>query len=116
MGTISLEGMEFFAHHGCYDEEQIIGTRFIVDLFIDYDTTEAENSDDLTQTVNYQSLYGLVKKEMATASKLLEHVARRILNHIAAEYPNVSATRIKISKINPPVGGKVGKVSIELRA
>ncbi len=47
MSTIALEGMEFFAYHGCFEEEKIIGTRFIVDLYIDADTSEAEKTDDL---------------------------------------------------------------------
>jgi 7,8-dihydroneopterin aldolase/epimerase/oxygenase len=115
MGTISIEGMEFFAYHGCFKEEQIIGTRFTVDLFLETDTNEAEITDDLSQTVNYQAVYGVVAQEMAIKSKLLEHVARRILDRVAKEFPKVISSRIKISKMNPPVGGKVERVSVELR-
>ena len=116
MGQISLEGMEFFAYHGHFKEEQIIGTRFTVDLFMETDTKDAELTDNLAKTVNYQVVYNLVAKEMAVKSHLLENVARRILDRIALEYPQVTASRIKISKMNPPVGGKVERVSIELRA
>lgn len=116
MAQISIEGMEFFAYHGCFKEEQIIGTRFMVDLFLETDTQEAELADDLHKTVNYQAVYGFVREEMAVKSKLLEHVGRRILNRIRNEFPQVTACRIKISKMNPPVGGVVDRVSIELRA
>jgi len=116
MGTISIEGMEFFAYHGHFKEEQIIGTRFTVDLFMDTDTREAEETDNLAKTVNYQAVYGLVAQEMAIKSYLLENVARRVLKCITREYPQITASRIKISKMNPPVGGKVEKVSVELRA
>jgi 7,8-dihydroneopterin aldolase/epimerase/oxygenase len=116
MGTISIEGMEFFAYHGCFKEEQIIGTRFTVDLFMETDTREAEKTDDLTTTVNYQAVYALVEEEMAIKSKLLEHVARRILDRICKDYPQITGCRIKISKMNPPVGGRVDRVSVELRA
>lgn len=115
MGVITIEGMEFFAYHGCFKEEQIIGTRFIVDVFMETDTGEAEASDDLSKTVNYQAVYGLVANEMAVKSNLLEHVARRILDHIMIEYPQVISGRIKVSKMNPPVGGKVDRVSVEIR-
>ena len=115
MGTISIEGMEFFAYHGHFHEEQIIGTRFIIDLFMDTDTREAEASDTLSKTVNYQLVYGLVAEEMKVKSKLLEHVARRILDRLSSEFPQITALRIKISKMNPPVGGKVERVSVELR-
>lgn len=116
MGQIAVEGMEFFAHHGCFREEQIIGTRFVVDVYIETETSEAEMSDDLHKTVNYQAVYGLVKEEMEIRSKLLEHVARRILDRIRKDFPQVEACRVKVSKLNPPVGGKVGSVSVELRA
>jgi 7,8-dihydroneopterin aldolase/epimerase/oxygenase len=116
MGQISLEGMEFFAYHGHFKEEQIIGTRFTVNLFMETDTHEAEMTDNLAKTVNYQAVYNLVAIEMALKSHLLENVARRILDSLAVEFPRVTSSRIKISKMNPPVGGKVEKVSIELES
>ena len=114
MSTISIEGMEFFAYHGCFKEEQIIGTKFRIDLFLETDTRKAELSDELTDTVNYQTVYGLVKDEMGTKSKLLEHVGRRILNRIKKEFPAVERARIKIRKLNPPLGGKMDFVAVEL--
>lgn len=116
MGQISLEGMEFFAYHGHFKEEQIIGTRFTVDLFMETDTQEAEMTDNLAKTVNYQAVYNLVAKEMSVKSHLLENVARRILNSLGREFPQIGACRIKIAKMNPPVGGKVEKVSVELKS
>ena len=80
MSTISIEQMEFYAYHGCFKEEQIIGTRFLVDLYLETDTKKAEKTDELADTVNYQEVYLLVKKEMDIKSKLLEHVGRRILD------------------------------------
>ena len=116
MGTISVEGMEFYAYHGCFEEEQVIGTRFTVDLFMETDTSAAEITDNLAKTVNYQAVYGLVANEMKVKSKLLEHVGRRILDRLGNEFPQITGARIKISKMNPPVGGKVERVSVELRA
>jgi len=114
MGMISLEGMDFFAYHGCFAEEQVIGTRFIVDLFFETDTSPAEVSDDLKQTVNYQSVYQLVKKEMEVKAHLLEHVAHRILKSVTVSFPAIRAAEVKISKLNPPLGGKIDRVSVTL--
>ena len=114
MSVISIEGMEFFAYHGCFKEEQVIGTKFRIDLFLEVDTTEAEKTDNLQDTVNYQAVYQLVKKEMETTSKLLEHVGKRILDRVKHEFPVVDHTRIKIRKLNPPLGGKIDFVSLEL--
>jgi dihydroneopterin aldolase len=114
MGTISLEGMEFFAFHGCFREEQVIGTKFIVDLAVEVDTAAAERSDHLRDTLDYSALYLCVKEDMGTKSHLLEHVARRIVDSIRGKFPEVLSVSLKISKINPPLGGKLNQVSFQV--
>ena len=114
MGLITLSGMEFFAYHGCFAEEQIIGNKFIVDLEFFASTENAEKNDDLTKTVNYQKVYEMVKAEMEIKSKLLEHVAKRVLDALYKGFPSIGGSKITVSKLNPPVGGKVGRVSITL--
>jgi dihydroneopterin aldolase len=116
MSTISIEGMEFHAYHGCFAEEQLIGTRFIVDLFLEVDTTIAEQTDALHDTVNYLTVYQVVKKEMIINSKLLEHVGQRILTAVKSQFPTVKHVSIKLRKMNPPLGGKMHFVSISLEA
>ena len=46
MSIISIEGMEFFAYHGCFTEEQIIGTKFRIDLFLEVNTSLVLNVSD----------------------------------------------------------------------
>ena len=116
MSIISIEQMEFYAYHGCFKEEQIIGTYFNVDLYMEVNTEEAERSDKLGDTVNYQEVYLLVKREMEIKAKLLEHVGRRILDAVMQHYPEVKSAEIKISKMNPPLGGKIKNVSLRMRA
>jgi dihydroneopterin aldolase len=111
MGTILLEGMEFFAFHGCFKEEQIIGTKFIVDLSVEVDTTVAEGSDHLVDTVDYVKLYQCLKQEMEQKAHLLEHLAGRMLKTICLSFPAISSIELKIAKINPPMGGKMHQVS-----
>jgi 7,8-dihydroneopterin aldolase/epimerase/oxygenase len=114
MALILLENMEFFAYHGCFAEEQIIGNRFIVNLTIETDTSAAETSDNLHDTVNYQAVYSIVKKEMAIKSKLLEHVASRISKEVKRAFPHINGLIVKISKTNPPLGGKLENVSVQI--
>lgn len=114
MGKIILEQMEFYAYHGCFQEEQIIGNRFIVQLELETNTTAAETSDKLHDTVNYQQVYNLVKAQMDVKSHLLEHVARRILDAVNDAFPAIISLRVRISKMNPPMGGKMHAVSVEL--
>lgn len=110
MGKILLEGMEFFSYHGCFKEEQLIGTRFIVDLAVEAETEMAEQSDRLDETVDYVALYAAVKREMGVKAYLLEHVAWRIMQSLRNSFPNLYSIELKISKINPPIGGKLGQV------
>ncbi len=114
MAQIALEGMEFFAYHGCFSEEQIIGTRFVVDLFIETDTKEAEETDKLAKTLNYQDIYLTVKDQMGMKSKLLEHVGRRILNAVLEKFPGIDYAEVKVSKMHPALGVKIGSVSLTL--
>jgi 7,8-dihydroneopterin aldolase/epimerase/oxygenase len=110
MGKIQLEGMEFFAYHGCFAEEQIIGTQFTVDLEFDYDTSKAEQSDHLVNAVNYQEVYRVIKEEMDKKSYLLEHVGRRIMEAVKSAFPDIGNAKVRICKVNPPVGGKMRQV------
>jgi dihydroneopterin aldolase len=116
MARIRIEGMEFYAYHGCYREEQVIGTRFTVDLLVEADTSKAEVSDHLRDTVNYQAMYALVKTEMEVKSHLLEHIAYRILDSVYAHHPEVTFAEVKVCKLNPALahGGKVKQVSVTL--
>jgi len=116
MSIISIEGMEFFSYHGCFEEEQMIGTKFNIDLFLSVDTSFAEGSDRLQDTVNYQEVFQLVKSEMQITSKLLEHVGRRILDSVKLSFPQVEMATIKIRKLNPPLGGKMDFVSVTLES
>lgn len=116
MGLIEIEGMDFFAYHGCFKEERVIGTRFTVDAWLTTDTTVAETSDSLKDTVNYQAVYALISHEMEQHSHLLENVARRIIDAIYRDFNEVTHVKIKVSKLNPALahGGKIRQVSVTL--
>ena len=114
MGVIAIEGMEFYAYHGHFATEQIVGNRFIVDLILFADCTNAAQSDDLTDALDYQTAYRIVQEEMQFKSHLLENVAERILARIHKVYGTLEKARVKISKLNPPMGGQIKKVSVTL--
>jgi dihydroneopterin aldolase len=114
MGQIALEGMEFFAFHGYYDEEQKIGNKYGVDLHLKTDLHAAGTSDKLAETVNYEVLYRLVLAEMQLPARLLEHLAHRILDRIMNEFPQVRRGQVSISKFNPPLGGICHRARVTL--
>jgi len=114
MGIIEIEGMEFYAYHGCFKEEQIVGNKFLVDLKMEANCTKATQSDNINDAVNYQTAYSIVKKEMEQKSHLLEHISERILNSLFKNLPEITFAQVKVSKINPPMGGKIQQVSVSL--
>ena len=114
MGQIALEGLEFFAFHGYYDEEQKIGNKYGIDLYVTTDLLAAGATDRLTQTVNYEILYRLVTEEMKQPARLLEHVGHRVLDRVMAELPSVRKARISVSKFTPPVGGICDRARVTL--
>jgi len=111
---IAIEGMEFYSYHGCFKEEKEIGTHFTVDFYFSNNTTRAEASDNIQDTISYLDVYQLIKTEMAISSDLLEHVARRIIKVVFSTYENMEWAQVKIQKMNPPLGGKMKSVSFTL--
>ncbi|MEG0467299.1 MAG: dihydroneopterin aldolase [Mucinivorans sp.] len=112
---ITLRDMRFYAHHGCYATEQRVGTRFTVDLAVDYDSDRAASIDDVRCAVNYLDLYACVKHQMSIPSHILEHVARRTLDALGEQFHEITAAEISISKIAPPLGGDIDRVSVTMQ-
>ncbi len=112
MGFIEIEGMEFYAYHGHYEEEQIVGNRFLIDLKIETDCSKAAETDDIEDAVNYQTAYKIIKTEMKKKSNLLENIAGRISDTLYEKLENINSLTVKVSKMNPPMGGKIKKVSV----
>ena len=114
MGQIQIENMEFYSFHGHFKEERIVGNKFTVNLTIETDMARPAASDNLKDAVNYQRAYEIVKAQMEVKSHLLEHIAGRILDAIYSEMESIEKVTVKVSKMNPPMGGKIGSVSVVL--
>jgi dihydroneopterin aldolase len=114
MSTIKLKNIRTYSYHGCLIEEGKIGSDYSVDLEIKTDLRKSCLSDDLNDTVDYVLLNKIVVDEMAIRSHLLEHVGHRIITRIFSEIASVSRILLGVSKLNPPIGGDVEAVTIEL--
>ncbi|MFN5355112.1 MAG: dihydroneopterin aldolase [Bacteroidota bacterium] len=109
MQHLAIRRIECHSFHGCLKEESVIGSRFSVDVLFSGDFYGAVVNDDLSQTVDYVEVHRIVREEMAVASKLIEHVAGRILNRMKDRFPRVQSCRVEITKYNPPVNGQLGE-------
>jgi dihydroneopterin aldolase len=115
MDEIILEGIEFFANHGYYDEEQKVGNRYVVDIIVRADLERAAESDALSQTINYEKIYKIIQNVMSKPARLLEHLAMQIINNIKNEFSIIKEVEVKVSKHNPPVGGICYKASVKMK-
>ena len=114
MGVIKVENIRVYAYHGCLKEETKIGSDYRVDLHVKANLIPSAKSDKLSDTVDYVLLNRIVKEEMDTASQLLETVAKRMLDRIFKEEPLVKKATVWVSKLNPPIGGDVERVTIKM--
>lgn len=116
MNKIIIEGMEFFAFHGHYEEEKLVGNKFIVNLKLWYNTSKAEKSDKLEDAINYQLAYIIVKKVISENKvNLLEHLASLILDALFAEFNNLPKAEVYIKKLSPPMGGQIANVGVKVK-
>lgn len=114
MSIIEIEGMEFYAYHGHYKEEQLVGNRFLIDLRLDVDCGPAAESDNIKDAINYQTAYKIIRAEMQKKSSLLENIAGRILDALYENMSGIQSAKVKVSKLNPPMGGKIKNVSVTM--
>ncbi|MFY0624967.1 MAG: dihydroneopterin aldolase [Reichenbachiella sp.] len=111
---IRLEGLEFFAHHGFYEEEQKIGNKYTVDIVIKLASNSDFSDDNLDDTINYEVVYEIINEIMRTPTKLLETLASRINRDISLKFPDIDSTTTTVSKHNPPIKGICAKASVTL--
>jgi dihydroneopterin aldolase len=114
IGKVALEGLEFHSFHGVYPHERESGNWFEVDISVETDFSMASANDELQGTVNYETLFKIVKEEMDQPSKLLETVAEKIARDVLQKLPEALTVELKISKLNPPIGGKCKKATVSL--
>jgi 7,8-dihydroneopterin aldolase/epimerase/oxygenase len=112
MQQINIEGLRFYAYHGCLEEEARIGGNYIVEVQITTDFSRAAETDDLSHTIDYCRVHDICKAEMAVRSNLIEHVCRRIHVSLCSALPAIRQLRVKVVKLNPPINGHVENVSV----
>ncbi len=112
INTIEVSGIKLYAYHGCLTEEGKIGGNYIVDLTVKADYSISFESDALTDTIDYVVLNKIVEEEMAIRSKLIEHVAFRILKRIQDTDRRIAHTTVKVRKLSPPINGDVDEVAV----
>lgn len=111
---VKLEGLDFFAHHGYYEQEREIGNKYTVDIEIELANPTEVIDGDLDTTVNYEIVYALVEEVMKVPTKLLETLVMTINHKISARFPAIYSVTSTVSKHNPPIKGVCHRASVTL--
>tara|TARA_B100001758_G_scaffold247879_1_gene268041 strand:- start:18098 stop:18451 length:354 start_codon:yes stop_codon:yes gene_type:complete len=115
MGLITIEGIRVFANHGHLPEESILGGHFIVNVWLNSDTSHVEKTDDLKDTVDYVRIIEIVKEQMAIQAKMIEVPARRIANALLF-LDKVKKVKVEVEKVLPPIDARFDKISVTAEA
>ena len=112
MFSIHLQNLQFFAYHGCHEEERILGNEFEVNADISIEGTQA--IQQLDQTIDYATVFRIIKERMAIPVALLETLIADMAADIHAEFPSARSINISIIKKHPPITGIQGSVAVSL--
>jgi len=111
---IYLRQVRFHAFHGVMPQERQVGAEFLLSLKVGYPLGQAMQSDEIGDTLNYATLYNLVAREMQQPSKLMEHVAGRMVEAIGKTFPQVTSIDLELTKLNPPMGADSEGAGVEI--
>jgi len=115
MGYIILSNIRTYSFHGCMDEEEKIGAEFRTDVKVKTDLSQAAEKDDLSYGLDYARLNEIILEQMKIRAKLMETVALRIIKKVFEEFDLAEEVEVRVTKLNPPVGGNIEAVSVEMR-
>ena len=111
MGLITVEGIRVFGYHGHLSEEAILGGHFIINVWVEADTSEVEKTDDLKHTVDYVKIIDIVKEQMVIRADMIEVPAKRIVDAILT-LNKVQKVTVEVEKVLPPIDASFDKISV----
>jgi len=113
--SITLQGMQFYGYHGVLPEENRLGQRFLVDVTMWLDLSEAGRSDRLEDTINYAEVYERVRAiAEGEPVRLIETLAERVASALLQTYTRITEISIRVTKPHPPFGAHFDGVSVQI--
>ena len=104
--SIQLHNLEFYAYHGLLPQERVVGGHYRVDVELSLTPPlRALTEDVIDDTVNYAEVYALIRQQMEQPVNLLEHLVHRITHGLYAQFPQIQAVKLSVTKVTPPISG-----------
>jgi dihydroneopterin aldolase len=111
---IRLVNMSFYGYHGVHSDERRMGRKFYIDVELTLDLRPAGGSDDLSRTIDYAAVYGLIREiEASKQYSLLEALAEDIARTILERFP-AQQVIVRTRKSEVPVGGLMDYAEVEI--
>ena len=110
MLSINLNNLSFFGYHGLYEEERVNGNTFIVNATVKF--TPQETITTIAQTIDYSSVYELIKQRMSIPTFLLETIVMEIAEAVLKDFSMAEEIHITLTKENPPIADFRGSVGV----
>ena len=108
MALIALEGMKFYAFHGVYEAERVLGNDYVVDVIVETGIAAPSASDSIADAIiNYEPVFQICLVEMSKPRNLLEAVVGSIIRNMKIQFPFMKSVRVRVRKMNPPVYGRL---------
>lgn len=114
--TIYLRDLRFYAYHGVGAQENLIGNEFVVNLRMEVDMRQAMTTDEVSHTVSYADVHAAIADEMRTPSRLLEHVAGRVVSRLFDDFEAIQTVTLELGKRNPPMGADIAEAGVAIEA
>ena len=111
MVTIHLNKLLFHSYHGVHEEEKLIGGGFEMNISIQYKETSLPIKH-LNETINYATVYDIVKARMQQPTELLETIVTELASQIFEEFPIAEEVQISLTKLHPPIVAIQGSVGV----
>jgi len=114
MGLIAIEDVRFFAHHGVYEEERLVGNEFVVDVYVGVKMDSNTSMDEISETLNYETIFHCCKKIMRQPKDLLETLCIDIVKQLKQQFSQLESLKVRVRKFNPMPGERVGSSLVEI--
>ena len=111
-----IDGLEVFANHGLFEEENKLGQKFIFYIEGELNYKKALFSDEMTDSVSYADIADVVVKTATENTfNLLERLAGEVFKNIFDRFPEIENIKLKINKPAAPVRHHFEKCGVEVK-
>jgi dihydroneopterin aldolase len=114
-GTVEINGLVVFAHHGVHETERSLGQRFVLDIAFEFDMAAAARGDRLADTVDYAEVVAVAEaafgdRQFSLIEAAAAHVAGALLTHFA----RIETVRVTVRKPSAAIPAALDHVAVQL--